>query len=175
MAKRRKATHTRKRRHNPTHSRKRHSSRRRNPLFAARRRRSVKRRSNPSIGGLLPDAIAATIGGKLTQIVRPMIPIGGGGGLVDVAVTLGVAYGLGVLAEKVQFTRPYAKMITVGGFVVAVAQALPSVTGLVGSIAGSAARPAPKQAEGMSGIAYLPPGTNPFGSYGMSGVAHYSA
>lgn len=84
------------------------------------------RRRNPSVFqgmGLIKDAAWAAVGGLGTTFARGFIPISLGGSVGDAAITAGVGYGLGVLAERF-VGKEAGKMIAIGGLTVAVTQLL---------------------------------------------------
>lgn len=90
--------------------------RRRRRTNPARRRR-VSRRSNPALKGIVESSIAAVAGMAITDFVQGLVPIQFGGALGKIAVRLGLAYAIGVAAEKFPMTRKYATMLAVGGAV----------------------------------------------------------
>lgn len=106
----------RRRRANPVRRR-----RRTNPV---RRRRSVRSRSNPALKGIIESSIAAVAGMAITDFAQGLVPFAFGGALGKIAVRLGLAYALGVAAEKFPMTRKYANMLAVGGAVGAAQDAI---------------------------------------------------
>lgn len=103
----------RRRRANPVRRRRR-SRRRSNPV---RRRRHSVRRSNPALKGMIEGSMAAVAGMMITDFVQGMVPFSFGGAIGKVAIRFGLAYAVGVAAEKFGPTRKYATWLAVGGAV----------------------------------------------------------
>ena len=157
-------------------------TRRHNPYSAStapKRRRSVMhrraRRRNPSGGfGLLTKGLTLAGGGALTQFVTTMVPsIGGPGALADAARTAGVAYLLGMLANKIGPLSRFSQDITLGGMAVAGGKVINS---FILPPAQSVFLPRPAEtapaAQGVKGIGIAYPGLNPYRAYssGMNGI-----
>lgn len=60
----------------------------------------------------------------ITDFAQGLVPFAFGGALGKIAVRLGLAYALGVAAEKFPMTRKYANMLAVGGAVGAAQDAI---------------------------------------------------
>lgn len=162
--------------------RKRKSSRRRvrrsNPYSSMTKRRRVTtrraRRRNPGGGfGLLTKGLTLAGGGALTQFVTTMVPsIGGPGALADAARTAGVAYLLGMLANKIGPLSRFSQDITLGGMAVAGGKVINS---FILPTAQSVFLPRPSEAtpaNGVKGIGLAYPGMNPYRAYssGLNGI-----
>lgn len=152
--------------------------RRSNPYSSMTRRRRVvtrrARRRNPGGGfGLLTKGLTLAGGGALTQFVTTMVPsIGGPGALADAARTAGVAYLLGMLANKIGPLSRYSQDITLGGMAVAGGKVINS---FILPTAQSVFLPRPSEAtpaNGVKGIGLAYPGMNPYRAYssGMNGI-----
>jgi len=152
--------------------------RRSNPYSSMTRRRRVvtrrARRRNPSGGfGLLTKGLTLAGGGALTQFVTTMVPsIGGPGALADAARTAGVAYLLGMLANKIGPLSRFSQDITLGGMAVAGGKVINS---FILPTAQSVFLPRPSEAtpaNGVKGIGLAYPGMNPYRAYssGMNGI-----
>lgn len=166
-----------------TKMRKRKSSRvkrvrRSNPYSSMTRRRRVTtrraRRRNPGGGfGLLTKGLTLAGGGALTQFVTTMVPsIGGPGALADAARTAGVAYLLGMLANKIGPLSRFSQDITLGGMAVAGGKVINS---FILPTAQSVFLPRPSEtapANGVKGIGIAYPGMNPYRAYssGLNGI-----
>lgn len=152
--------------------------RRSNPYSSMTRRRRVvtrrARRRNPGGGfGLLTKGLTLAGGGALTQFVTTMVPsIGGPGALADAARTAGVAYLLGMLANKIGPLSRFSQDITLGGMAVAGGKVINS---FILPTAQSVFLPRPSEAtpaNGVKGIGLAYPGMNPYRAYssGMNGI-----
>lgn len=124
----RKVSHTTRRRKANPHSKRRVTVRvngrhhRKHHAVARRRRR------NPSIlagTGVVKAAITASVGGLTTQFVRNLIPIQFGGAFGDAGITAGVAWLLGLAAGKFLGAET-GKWVAVGGVTVAATNLLQS-------------------------------------------------
>lgn len=102
------------------------TNRRRRGLFNPRRRRrsnprrrrvTHRRRSNPQLKGIVEGSLAAAAGAIITDFVQGMVPFSFGGATGKIAVRLGLAYAIGMAAEKFAPTRKYATWLAVGGAV----------------------------------------------------------
>ena len=158
MRKRKAASTRRHKKANPRHRRVtvRVNGRRGHNHVARRRRRNP----GPFAGiGLLKDAAYAALGGAGTLAVRSMIPISFGGGLGEAAIIGGVAYGLGLVGEKL-LSKEAGKMIAIGGFTVAVNSGLNAVGINLQSILSPSPKPAVKAVgSGVGDIGVFPRGT----------------
>lgn len=129
------------------------------------RARSRRRRPNPGLGGgVISEALTLAGAGALTQFIVSLIPpIGGSSAQADAGRTAGVAYLLGLLAQKIGFGR-YARLITLGGMAVAGGKMINS---FLLPAATSVFQPKPKAttngntaaANGVGDIVTLPRGT----------------
>lgn len=95
------------------------------------KRSNPRRRRNPEVRGLVTKATYAVIGAALTRGISNWIPITGP--YASVGVQLGVAYALGVAAEKLaHLQKDKADSIAAGGAAVAIGslidQFVPSFT-----------------------------------------------
>jgi len=146
------------------------STARRNPMTTTKRRATRRRRHNPVNTGLIFEGVTLAAGGGLTQFVTGMVPpIGGVSPLADAARTAGVAYLLGIVANKVGLSK-FSRQITLGGMAVAGGKLINSFLMPFASNV-FAPRPAPAQVtngNGVKGIAMRYPGMNP---YGLNGIA----
>jgi len=159
MRKRKAASTRRHKKANPRHRRVtvRVNGRRGHHKHVARRRR---RNPGPFAGmSLFKDAAYAALGGAGTLAVRSMIPISFGGGLGEAAIIGGVAYGLGLVGEKL-LSKEAGKMIAIGGFTVAVNSGLNAVGINLQSILSPSPKPAVKAVgSGVGDIGVFPRGT----------------
>lgn len=167
MRKRKTTTTRRKARRNPYSST---MPRHRRHNVTARR----SRRRNPAGFGLLTKGLTLAGGGALTQFVTTMVPsIGGPGALADAARTAGVAYLLGMLANKIGPLSRFSQDITLGGMAVAGGKVINS---FILPTAQSVFLPRPAEtapaAQGVKGIGIAYPGLNPYRAYssGMNGI-----
>lgn len=147
------------------------STARRNPITTTKRRRIARRRHNPALNtGLIFEGVTLAAGGGLTQFVTGMVPpIGGVSPLADAARTAGIAYLLGIVANKVGLGK-FSRQITLGGMAVAGGKLINSFLMPFASNVFSP-RPAPApvtNGNGVKGIAVRYPGMNP---YGLNGIA----
>jgi len=158
MRKRKAASTRRHKKANPRHRRVtvRVNGRRGHKHVARRRRRNP----GPFAGmGLFKDAAYAALGGAGTLAVRSMIPISFGGGLGEAAIIGGVAYGLGLVGEKL-LSKEAGKMIAIGGFTIAVNSGLNAVGINLQSILSPSPKPAVKAVgSGVGDIGVFPRGT----------------
>lgn len=177
----RKASTTRVRRHHST------ASRRRNPLFAHKRRRSVRR--NP-VSGALGQAIPLVAASFAITLVSPMATrlVGGFlplGQFTQPVVLAGTGYGLGWVAGKLgpTFSKYRGALEIMGVTLGLTALVAPYLRGLLAPSA-----PAQAQAQGMNGfrnrrglngIAAYPSipaqlqAASPSAQAGMNGIAAY--
>jgi len=166
MRKRKTTTTRRKARRNPYSST---MPRHRRHNVTARR----SQRRNPAGFGLLTKGLTLAGGGALTQFVTTMVPaIGGPGALADAARTAGVAYLLGMLANKIGPLSRFSQDITLGGMAVAGGKVINS---FILPTAQSVFLPRPSEAapaNGVKGIGIAYPGLNPYRAYsgGMQGI-----
>jgi hypothetical protein len=138
---------------------------------ATRLSRSMRARRNPQFNlGLIREGLTLAAGGGLTQFVTGMVPpLGGVSPLADAARTAGVAYLLGMVAEKFGMGR-FSREITLGGMAVAGAKVINSF--VVPSISQVfSPREMPASAAGVKGIAMQTPGMFPYGLNGLNGIA----
>lgn len=142
-----------------------------NPITKRRRVTRRRRYSNPGLNtGLIFEGVTLAAGGGLTQFVTGMVPpIGGVSPLADAARTAGIAYLLGIVANKVGLNK-FSRQITLGGMAVAGGKLINSFLMPFASNVFS-----PRQApaavtngNGVKGIAMRYPGMNP---YGLNGIA----
>ena len=94
--------------------RRRRVNRRRRRANPVRRRRS---RVNPQLKGIIEGSVAAVAGMAITDFVQGMVPFSFGGALGKIAVRLGLAYAVGLAAERFGPTRKYATYLAIGGAV----------------------------------------------------------
>jgi len=116
---RRTAAKTNRRRTNRRH----HSILALNPRRRRRRsnprvRRVNRRRRNPALKGVFEGMVVAGVGMAITDVVQGLVPGGmlPGGALAKIGIRLGLAWGVGALAEKVGFAK-YANLLAIGGAV----------------------------------------------------------
>lgn len=146
---------------------------------AASLSRSMRRRRNPQFNlGLIREGLTLAAGGGLTQFVTGMIPpIGGPAPLADAARTAGVAYLLGMVADKFGMGR-FSREITLGGMAVAGAKIInsfvvpvasqvftPRETPVSNTVKGIAMQTPGMFPYGLNGIALQTPGAIPFSDY----------
>jgi hypothetical protein len=137
---------------------------------AASLSRSMRRRRNPQFSlGLIREGLTLAAGGGLTQFVTGMIPpIGGPAPLADAARTAGVAYLLGMVADKFGMGR-FSREITLGGMAVAGAKIINSfVVPAASQVFSPRETSAVSNGNGVKGIAMQTPGMFP---YGLNGIA----
>ena len=137
-------------------------------------RRRTMRRRNPSGGfGLLTQGLTLAGGGALTQFVTAMIPaIGGPGPMADAARTAGVAYLLGMLANRLGPLSRFSKEITLGGMAVAGGKVINSFILPTAQSVFMPRASEPASTNGVKGIGIGYPGLNPYRAYssGMNGI-----
>lgn len=161
----------------------RHTTRRRNPLFAHKRRRSVRHRNPfggavgqaiPLVGASFVITFAAPI---VTRFVGGFLPLGQ---FTQPVVLAGTGYGLGWIAGKLGFAKYKGPLEIMGVTLALTALVAPYLHGLM-------APAAPQQQAGLNGpyrnrfagmngiaaVAPIPPmlGAAPVAARGMNGIA----
>lgn len=118
---------------------------RRNPFT----RRSRRRNPHPGLKGIVEGSVVAMAGMAITDFAQGFVPFSFGGALGKIGVRFGLAYGLGMAAEKFGFAK-YANLLAVGGAVGAAQDLFRLFMG--GGQTLVAAAPAPQQVAGRVAV-----------------------
>jgi hypothetical protein len=147
-------------------------------------RRINRRRRNPALKGVFEGMVIAGVGMAITDVVQGLVPSGmlPGGAVAKIGVRLGLAWGIGALAEKFGFAK-YANLLAIGGAVGAFQDTFrllfggmlaPAPVQQIPQLApGQVLLPAGATGEGFEDVTYFPQGFGDI-TYGPQGQGLYN-
>jgi hypothetical protein len=141
---------------------------------AHNRRRSNGRRRNPAVRPIVTGAVFAAAGNIATNIAAGFVPIQASGWM-GIAIKLGLAYVVGMVAERLGVSPMNANYMAIGGFAGAAGEAIHmvigTVTGGVQSLTAAPPAPAPTTVGYLNDIAPFPDDLNRYSLGGLDDVA----
>ncbi len=108
-------------------------------------------RRNPAAKSIVMGGVFAALGSIVTNILAGFVPIQASGWM-GLAIKLGLAYGTGMLAERLGVSGQNANYMAIGGFAGAAGE---GISMLMGSVGGAFTQIAPHPAEAPQTVGYL--------------------